>query len=202
MLFTHCERRYPYLKMAIPLAEEGLLVPFYVDRKAVGTIWAIAHSNRHKFDAEDLRLLESMGRFASAAYRAVESVEELKLEIAARERAETALRERANVLECKIRRLVDSNIIGIFTWAKDGRIIDANEAYLRIIGYDRGDLIAGRLNWRELTPPEWHEAYSRGLSPRICRLCSRLSSNWSLTPRPPGCSTSPCRTSCSRPPTR
>jgi PAS domain S-box-containing protein len=158
MLFTHWERRYPYLKMAIPLAEEGLLVPFYVDRKAVGTIWAIAHSNRHKFDAEDLRLLESMGRFASAAYQAAESVEELKLEIAARERAETALREQANVLECKIRRLVDSNIIGIFIWAKDGRIIDANEAYLRIIGYDRGDLIAGRLNWRELTPPEWHEA--------------------------------------------
>jgi PAS domain S-box-containing protein len=158
MLFTHWERRYPYLKMAIPIAEEGLLVPFYVDRKAVGTIWAIAHSNRHKFDAEDLRLLESMGRFASAAYQATESVEELKLEIAARERAETALRERANVLECKIRRLVDSNIVGIFIWAKDGRTIDANEAYLRIIGYDRGDLIAGRLNWRELTPPEWHEA--------------------------------------------
>jgi PAS domain S-box-containing protein len=158
MLFTHWERRYPYLKMAIPLAEEGLLVPFYVDGKAVGTIWAIAHSNRHKFDAEDLRLLESMGRFASAAYQATGSVEELKLEIAARERAETALRERANVLECKIRRLVDSNIIGIFIWAKDGRIIDANEAYLRIIGYDRGDLIAGRLNWRKLTPPEWHEA--------------------------------------------
>src|SRR6201993_5483460 len=76
MLFTHWERRYPYLKMAIPLAEEGLLVPFYVDRKPVGTIWAIAHSNRHKFDAEDLRLLESMGRFASAAYQAAESVEE------------------------------------------------------------------------------------------------------------------------------
>jgi PAS domain S-box-containing protein len=161
MLFTHWERRYPYLKMAIPLAEEGLFVPFYVDRKAVGTIWAIAHSNRHKFDAEDLRLLESMGRFASAAYQATESVEELKLEIAARERAETALREQANVLECKIRRLVDSNIIGIFIWAKDGRITDANEAYLRIIGYDRGDLIAGRLNWRELTPLEWREADDR-----------------------------------------
>ena len=43
-------------------------------------------------------------------------------------------------------------------WHADGRIIDANEAYLRIIGYDRGDLIAGRLNWRDLTPPEWRSA--------------------------------------------
>jgi PAS domain S-box-containing protein len=60
--------------------------------------------------------------------------------------------------EARIRRLVDSNIIGIFTWCADGRIIEANDAYLRIIGYDRGDLIAGRLNWRDLTPPEWRGA--------------------------------------------
>jgi PAS domain S-box-containing protein len=46
-------------------------------------------------------------------------------------------------------------------WCADGRIIDANEAYLRIIGYDRGDLIAGRLNWRALTPPEWRETDDR-----------------------------------------
>jgi GAF domain-containing protein len=73
-LFSHWERRYPYLLPATPLAEEGLLVPFYVDGRAVGTIWAIAHDDRRKFDAEDLRLLESLGRFASAAYQAVESL--------------------------------------------------------------------------------------------------------------------------------
>src|SRR5215471_16425 len=37
MLFTHWERRYPYLSSAVPLANEGLLVPFYVKGKAVGT---------------------------------------------------------------------------------------------------------------------------------------------------------------------
>jgi PAS domain S-box-containing protein len=161
MLFTHWERRYPYLSAAMPLAEEGLLVPFYVSGKAVGTIWAIAHNSGRQFDAEDLRLLESMGRFASAAYQTAESVENLKLEVAARERAEIALRELANGLEAKVRCLVDSNIIGIFIWNLDGRIIDANEAYLRLIGYDRGDLIAGRLSWRALTPPEWREADDR-----------------------------------------
>jgi PAS domain S-box-containing protein len=155
MLFTHWERRYPYLKMAIPLAEEGLLVPFYVNGKAVGTIWAIGHNNCRKFDAEDQRLLESMGRFASAAYQAVEFIEDLKLEITARERAETALRELANGLEGKIRRLFDANIIGIFIWATDGQITDANEAFLGMIGYNRDDLISGRLRWTELTPPEW-----------------------------------------------
>ena len=102
MLFTHWERRYPYLGSAMPLAEEGLLVPFYVNGKAVGTIWAIVHHNNRKFDTEDLRLLESMGRFASAAYQTVESIEELKSEIAAREKAETELRELADGLEAQV----------------------------------------------------------------------------------------------------
>jgi two-component sensor histidine kinase len=71
MLFTHWEKRYPYLTEATPLAEEGLLVPFHVDGEAVGTIWAIAHDGRRKFDAEDLRQLQSLTQFASAAYQAV-----------------------------------------------------------------------------------------------------------------------------------
>jgi signal transduction histidine kinase len=103
MLFTHWEWRYPYLGAAVPLAEEGLLAPFYVNGEAVGTIWAIAHDKRRKFDPEDLRLLESMGRFASAAYQAVESIEALRSEIAAREKAESEVRELANGLEAQVR---------------------------------------------------------------------------------------------------
>ena len=103
MLFTHWERRYPYLRPATPLAEEGLLIPFYVNDKAVGTIWAIAHNDRRKFDAEDLRLLESMSRFASAAYQTVESMEHLKLQISAREKTETELRELTDNLEVQVR---------------------------------------------------------------------------------------------------
>jgi len=102
MLFTHWERRYPYLGAALPLAEEGLLVPFLVKGRSVGTIWAIAHNGQRKFDREDLRLLESMGRFASAAYQTVESIEDLKVEIAAREKAESELRELAGSLEAQV----------------------------------------------------------------------------------------------------
>ena len=73
LLFKHFERRYPYLLAATPPAEECLLVPFYAQGKALGTIWAIHHDDRRKFDAEDLRQLESLGSFASAAYQAVEA---------------------------------------------------------------------------------------------------------------------------------
>ena len=103
MLFSHWERRYAYLSDALPLAEEGLLVPFFVNGRGVGTIWAIAHDNGRRFDAEDLRLLESMGRFGSAAYQAVRSIDHLKMEISARAKAEAAVRQLANGLEAQVR---------------------------------------------------------------------------------------------------
>jgi PAS domain S-box-containing protein len=59
--------------------------------------------------------------------------------------------------EAKIRRLVDANIVGIFMYDLDGRILEANDAFLRIVAYDRDDLMAGRLQWTQLTPPEWLE---------------------------------------------
>jgi PAS domain S-box-containing protein len=59
--------------------------------------------------------------------------------------------------EAKIRRLVDANIIGIFIYDLDGRILEANDAFLRIVEYDREDLVAGRICWTDLTPSSWHE---------------------------------------------
>ncbi|HEY1942940.1 MAG TPA: AAA family ATPase [Roseiarcus sp.] len=59
--------------------------------------------------------------------------------------------------EAKIRRLVEANIIGVFISDFDGRILEANDAFLRIVGYDREDLAAGRINWKDLTPQDWRE---------------------------------------------
>jgi len=164
LLFQHFERRYPYLLPVIPAAEECLLVPFYVYGKAVGTIWAITHTNRRKFDAEDERIMSTLGHFASLAYQTLESIDELKLQIAARDKAEAKLRELANGLEAKVRRLVDTNIMGIFIWKDDGTIVDANEAFLQIVEYSREDLISGRVNWRDVTPVEWRDADDRGVA--------------------------------------
>src|SRR6202795_512852 len=59
--------------------------------------------------------------------------------------------------ETKIRRLVDSNIIGVFIWDFDGRILDANDEFLRMVSYDREDLVSGRIRWADLTPPDWRD---------------------------------------------
>src|SRR5690348_14448163 len=103
LLFRHFERRYPYLLPVIPAAEECLLVPFYVAGEAVGTIWAIMHSDRRKFDAEDDRVMGSLGKFASSAYQALASIDKLRFEIGERERAEAALHKLADGLETQVR---------------------------------------------------------------------------------------------------
>jgi PAS domain S-box-containing protein len=59
--------------------------------------------------------------------------------------------------ETKIRRLVDSNILGVFIWDFEGRILEANDEFLRMVSYDREDLVAGRIRWADLTPPDWRD---------------------------------------------
>jgi PAS domain S-box-containing protein len=63
--------------------------------------------------------------------------------------------------EKKIRRLVDANIIGIVLWTLEGRMLEANDAFLHMVGYDREDLASGVLNRTDLTPAEWHERDKR-----------------------------------------
>jgi PAS domain S-box-containing protein len=59
--------------------------------------------------------------------------------------------------EARIRRLVDANIIGICIGQVQGEIIEANEAFLHIVGYSREDLNWGRVRWTDLTPAEWRD---------------------------------------------
>jgi PAS domain S-box-containing protein len=109
------------------------------------------------FSDKQIALLET---FADEAVIAIENVrlfEAEKQRTLALAHANRDLAER----EARIRRLVDANIIGIFIWDFDGRILEANEAFLRIVGYDHGDLVAGRIRWTDLTPPEWRDRDTR-----------------------------------------
>jgi len=164
LLFRHFERRYPYLQPVIPAAEECLLVPFYVDGEAVGTIWAIMHSDRRKFDAEDDRVMASLGKFASSAYQALAHIEDLEIQVAEREKAEAEVRQLASGLEAKIRRLVEANVVGIVLWNLEGAIIGANDAFLHMVQYDREDLASGRVRWTDLTPAEWRARDEQAMS--------------------------------------
>jgi diguanylate cyclase (GGDEF)-like protein/PAS domain S-box-containing protein len=66
--------------------------------------------------------------------------------------------------EARFRRVVDSNMIGIVFWREDGAILDANEAFLRMVGYSEADLKAGALSWRAMTPAEHAEKDRQALA--------------------------------------
>jgi len=78
-LMSRLDRHFSYFAEVTPRIEEALLIPFHVERKAVGTIWVIAHDESRGFDNEDVRVMDALGEFAAAAYQAVRSVAALKV---------------------------------------------------------------------------------------------------------------------------
>jgi PAS domain S-box-containing protein len=66
--------------------------------------------------------------------------------------------------EAKIRRLVDANIMAVVIWRLDGSIVESNEAFLRMVQFDREDVAKARLRWTDLTPTEWREHDDRALA--------------------------------------
>jgi PAS domain S-box-containing protein len=127
-------------------ARSVLCLPLVKQTKLIGVLYFENNLASHVFTPARISVLELL------ASQATISLENARLY--------NDLQER----EARIRRLVDSNIVGIVIWDVQGRIIEANQAFLDIIGYVREDLVSGRLRWRELTPAEWREADEQALA--------------------------------------
>ncbi len=65
--------------------------------------------------------------------------------------------------EARFRRLVNSNMQGVIFWNKKGEVTGGNDAFLELVGYTRGDIEAGRINWNAMTPPEYAGLDQRAL---------------------------------------
>jgi PAS domain S-box-containing protein len=116
--------------LATPLLREGAPIGIILVRRM----------EVRPFSDEQIALIET---FADQAVIAIENA-----------RLYNDLQER----EARIRRLVDSNIIGIFIGDSRGRIIEANDAFLEMLGYGHDDASSGRMRWTKLTPTEWAPA--------------------------------------------
>jgi PAS domain S-box-containing protein len=80
----------------------------------------------------------------------------------------------------RIRSLFDSPTIGIVFWERDGRVVDANQAFLNTVGYTRDEMAAGRLSWEKVSPPdqrldEWvfRQIEATGVCPPFEKECVR-----------------------------
>jgi PAS domain S-box-containing protein len=126
-------------------ARSVLCLPLVKQSKLIGVLYLENNLASHVFTPTRISVLELL-----------ESQAAISLENA---RLYNDLQER----EARIRRLVDSNIIGIMMWDVEGRILDANEAFLHMVGYSRDDLVSGGLRWTELTPAEWKYTHDRAV---------------------------------------
>ncbi|BAZ26501.1 PAS/PAC sensor hybrid histidine kinase [Kalymmatonema gypsitolerans NIES-4073] len=94
------------------------------------------------------------------AYPSAEGLAVYFRDVTERKRGQSALEQS----EAKFRRLFESNLVGVAFWNAEGFITDANDAYLRLVGYSRQEFdVLGKIKWHPLTPPEYNDVDNRAL---------------------------------------
>jgi len=139
-------------------------VPLLAADRLVGVVH-VGSAVARSFSADEVRLLQLVGeRIALAIDRAqlytAEQTARKDAE-AARRAAEIAL-ARTQASEARFRRLVEAGTIGIVV--AGASIIEANDAFLQMVGYAPADVVAGTIPWRTLAAPEYAEVTARAIT--------------------------------------
>ena len=124
-------------------ARSVLCLPLLKQTRMVGLLYLENNLTTHVFTPARMAVLKLL---ASEAATSLENT-----------RLYSELRER----EARVRPLFYANIIGVFIWNLDGRILEANQAFGRIVGYDSNELMSGLVRWKDLMPAEWDENEDR-----------------------------------------
>jgi PAS domain S-box-containing protein len=106
-------------------------------------VFSTYYKKPHRPDERTLRLLDLLARQAAGF-----------IEYG---RAKAAL----HASEERVKRILETESIGVLFWDHTGTLLDANDAFLRVTGYTRADVQQHNLTWRQLTPPEWVESTER-----------------------------------------
>jgi two-component system cell cycle sensor histidine kinase/response regulator CckA len=119
------------------LKKTGKDLPFIIVSGTVGEESAVdaMHAGAH-----DYVLKDKLGRLGPAIER---------------ERRECKARGALREAQGRFSRLSESGIIGINIADIHGNILEANDAYMKMVGYSRDELLRGAVRWADLTPPEF-----------------------------------------------
>jgi PAS domain S-box-containing protein len=140
-------------------ATSAITLPLLCQGQVVGVANLLRSSRDNPYTEDDLRFAQSVCDHAALALGNARSyaAERATRELA--ERATLALRES----EARFSRLFESGIVGILIADLSGRVVEANDAVLQVVGYTRDEILSGRVNWGGLTPPEWKDVDARAL---------------------------------------
>ncbi len=140
---------------------------FYLD--PTDSLWASNWQDQIRlatFLVEGVLISGLSGALHTARSRAEESVRRAEVAYDDSQNTVRKLIEVQEVLqatEARFRRLVDANVIGVYFANEQGRVLDANDAFLRMIGFSREAMLSGEVNTRTTTPPELLDIYMAAL---------------------------------------
>ena len=129
-----------------------MALPLFCYGKSLGVVTLYA-SKEDSFDARELTLLEELAADIAFGLTALRTKAEHDLAL-----------QNLQLAHERLRKLVDANIVGVVIASPSGRIIEANDYYLRITGFTRAEFQAGQLDWRAITPPEWLPADEQAIA--------------------------------------
>ncbi|MFN2511700.1 MAG: PAS domain S-box protein [Pyrinomonadaceae bacterium] len=134
---------------ATPLLHEhgvvsGMTVIIRGRERLYGVLGAHTNSKR-RFAADDVNFLRSVANVLAEAI--------------GRKRAE----DKVSQSEARFRRVINSPMLGILSWNLSGEITEANDAFLKMVGYTSEDAAAGLMRWTEMTPREYRRLDEKAL---------------------------------------
>lgn len=152
-------KRYIHLSGMVPAIEECLVISIYIQGNEVGAIWAITPQEGRSFDGEDLRRLESLGRFAGAAYQTAKTLGALDQGAIAPAEQNVELGNALRLSEQRFQTL--ANNMSQLAWICDqlGNVTWYDKRWLEYTG----------MTFEDMAGWDW----SKGSAPGLCRTSRR-----------------------------
>jgi PAS domain S-box-containing protein len=146
-LFRVTQPYYDFLGVTADPITDGILIP-WSNEYFKGSLWCISHSSFAAFDFDDYEFLRGLADFATVILR-----NQARLRLL--DDAETA----RSVADTRLKRIMETDCVGLIIFdIETGCVVNANDVFLRMVGYTREDVASGCMTWQTMTPPEWMAA--------------------------------------------